>query len=466
MRVLQINKSDVRGGAAQVALKMHLAWRKRGIEAHFLVDRREGDVPGVARFVDRDRPFWGGSLPDRFRAWLPQARGRVKGAGYANRLMNRWDEWRLPRMADRGLELENHPASRLLDPERPRVDILHCHNLHRDYFDLRLLPALSRSRPTFVTLHDAWLLAGHCAHSFDCERWRSGCQDCPDLAIYTPLKTDSAHLVWAMRRQLYRRSRLYVGAPSKWLIDKVEGSILKAGAVETRVIPHGIDLSIFKPGDKARARAELDLPEVARIVLMTGYNLKSNGWKDPITLKEAVGRVAEGLTGEQVIFLVLGGAHPPERVGRAEVWYLGYETDERVVARYYQAADIYAHSSKADTYPNSVLEAAACGLPVVATGVGGIPEQIRSLDLDWPGRVYDPDQATGVLVRPADGEAMAEAFRRLIREPDLARRLSDNAADHARQWFGVELMTKTYFDWYLEVLDKTGGKIGPGSGKT
>ena len=63
---------------------------------------------------------------------------------------------------------------------------------------------------------------------------------------------------------------------------------------------------------------------------------------------------------------------------------------------YYQAADIYIHAAKADTFPNVVLEALACGLPVVATAVGGIPEQIDH-------------ERTGFLVPPGDAAGMAEA---------------------------------------------------------
>src|SRR4029079_4578923 len=84
-----------------------------------------------------------------------------------------------------GLEDFDYPNSvellRFL-PQKP--DLLHCHNLHGNYFDLRALAGLSRQIPTVLTLHDAWLLSGHCAHSFECERWTIGCGECPDLTIY------------------------------------------------------------------------------------------------------------------------------------------------------------------------------------------------------------------------------------------------------------------------------------------
>ena len=64
------------------------------------------------------------------------------------------------------------PAShRVLElPPRP-PDVLHLHNLHGGYFDLRVLPELSARQPTVVTMHDEWLYTGHCAYTLDSERW-------------------------------------------------------------------------------------------------------------------------------------------------------------------------------------------------------------------------------------------------------------------------------------------------------
>jgi len=77
----------------------------------------------------------------------------------------------------RGHEDFNFPASWHLLDLPPRVpDILHGHNLHGCYFDLRALAWLSQQVPVILTLHDAWLLGGHCAHSFDCERWKTAVQ--------------------------------------------------------------------------------------------------------------------------------------------------------------------------------------------------------------------------------------------------------------------------------------------------
>jgi hypothetical protein len=83
-----------------------------------------------------------------------------------------------------GLEDFDHPSTwDLLSLTRGEPSIVHLHNLHGDYFDLRYLPTLSRQVPCVVSMHDAWLLSGHCAHSLDCDRWLRGCGKCPYLTL-------------------------------------------------------------------------------------------------------------------------------------------------------------------------------------------------------------------------------------------------------------------------------------------
>src|SRR5207248_4324578 len=126
---------------------------------------------------------------------------------------------------------------RLLTLTAERPDVVHAHNLHGGYFDLRALPSLSAQVPLILTLHDAWMLSGHCAHSFDCERWRTGCGHCPDLTIFPAIERDATAYNWRRKRSIYSKSKLYISAPSRWLMQRVEDSTLQLGAKECRVIP-------------------------------------------------------------------------------------------------------------------------------------------------------------------------------------------------------------------------------------
>ncbi|MDR1236516.1 MAG: hypothetical protein LBJ96_05950, partial [Holosporaceae bacterium] len=76
-----------------------------------------------------------------------------------------------------------YPFSNKFDILRNRSflksDILHLHLIHNNVIDISLLPIITKLKPTVWTVHDPWALSGHCIHHFDCEKWKTGCGDCP-----------------------------------------------------------------------------------------------------------------------------------------------------------------------------------------------------------------------------------------------------------------------------------------------
>ena len=159
-------------------------------------------------------------------------------------------------------------------------------------------------------------------------------------------------------------------------------------------------------------------------------------------MREAVRICAERLR-KSLLFVALGDNGPPERIGRAEIRFIPRINNPVEVVSYYQASDLYLHAATADTFPRSVLEALACGTPVVATGVGGVPEQINSLN---------EDNATGIIVPPADPRAMADGIEILLTNDVLRQSLSENAIRDVSNRFDLTKQADCYLDWYREIL--------------
>jgi glycosyltransferase involved in cell wall biosynthesis len=241
-------------------------------------------------------------------------------------------------------------------------------------------------------------------------------------------------------------------------MKKVEESILSQSVVEGRVIPTGIDLTVFHRGDKSSARAVLNLPQDARILLFTANGIRRNMWKDYKTLKSAVEYVGQRLRQMKILCVALGEDSPPEHLGGAEVRFVPFQNNAATVAQYYQAADLYVHAARADTFPRAVLEAISCGTPVVATAVGGIAEQIKGLRDDRsPGVLLNPygeEKATGVLVACGDIKATALAIERILTNDRLRCLMSENACRDAEERFNLQDQTDRYLEWYRELLDK------------
>ncbi|MGZ7033429.1 MAG: glycosyltransferase, partial [Thermoanaerobaculia bacterium] len=359
----------------------------------------------------------------------------------------------------RGEEDFEFPGThRLLDLSPARPDIVHCHNLHGGYFDLRALSWLARQVPTVLTLHDAWLLSGHCAHSFDCERWKTGCGQCPDLAIDPAIRRDATAVNWARKRDIYAKSRLYVATPCRWLLGKVEQSMLAPAIEEARVIPNGVDLSVFRPADKRSVRAALGLsPDAAIVLLTTGP--RGGMWRSLDTLQAAVASILSSTAGRGVSVIALGGVDPSLQVAGVDVRFVGYRSDPKDVARYHQAADVYVHAARADTFPGAVLEALACGTPVVATAVGGIPEQIEPAQIDaiHANAFERLERTTGVLVPAGDADTMAGAVLALLSNSASRRLLGENAVKDVRERFDSNRQIECHLAWYRAIIDDWNG---------
>jgi glycosyltransferase involved in cell wall biosynthesis len=287
-------------------------------------------------------------------------------------------------------------------------DLLHLHNLHGGFFDLRQLPYLSSLQPTVITLHDMWLLTGHCAHSFSCSRWRTGCGKCPDLSIYPSLWRDGTKENWQRKKEIVRNSRIEIVTPSAWLRDQARMSPLFHHLREQiRVIPNGVDLTEFFPMERSIARREVGLSDDCIVIGLAAVGIVQNPFKDfataCATLATYVGRHKH--RGQRVIALVFG-AEENELPRGLGVEFVSWA--ERSSRRYFYACcNAFLHAAKAENAPLVVLEAIASNRPVVASAVGGIPEILGKFPRH------------GYLTPAGDVEAMAAALEEAVSTPDL-----------------------------------------------
>ena len=446
MNVLHVNAFDVTGGAERVAANLAEAAQRRGVSTQSLVGHKLKADSAAVQIPDnslrfRWLKFWeeAGGLAFR-QGWrgVPRLCSSIRSLGHFTDFL--------------GLEDFHFPATHhLLRFCAEKPDIVHIHNMHGGYFDLRALPQLSKEVPVVITLHDAWLLSGHCAHSFDCDRWKTGCGHCPDLKIYPAVQRDLTAVNWRRKLRVYSRSRLYVATPCRWLMDRVHRSMLNAAIVEQRVIHNGVDLDVFYPRSKDKCRQILGLPEDAAIIMFAANAIRANPFKDFATLERALNTIAAKYQG-RLIALAVGENAETTRIGGHELRFVPFEGDASRMSLYYGAADVYVHPAKADTFPNSVIEAMACGRPVVATAVGGIPEQVSSLPGFAEVQGNSDSSPTGILVRPGNAEDLSHAILHLLADQQLSRNLGDQAARKAQISFDVVKQADAYLDWYREIL--------------
>jgi glycosyltransferase involved in cell wall biosynthesis len=398
--VLHISASDASGGAARSAFRIHSGVRTLGWRSRMLV--------GVRRTTDADvRPL------KRNAAW--RAADRACAA-----VTDRFD-----------LQYVLYPSSFgvVLDPWFRDAQVVQLYNVHGSYFSHSALPLLSRRRPLVWRLSDMWALTGHLAYSYECERWRHGCGSCPHLAEYPRLRRDTTAALFRWKDLLYRRSRITLVAPSRWLERLTRESPLLS-RFPVRRIANGIDLSVFRPRPRAEARRELGLDPDRPVVLFSSLE-RNDRRKGGEVLAAALGAL------EDVDFqlAVLG----PDAGGFAQAIPLGTVNEDERLALAYSAADVFVLPTLAENLPNVAVEALACGTPVVGSDVGGIPDAVR-------------DGETGLLFLPGDSAALAAAVRTLLGDDSLRARLAATAREVAEREFAAEREAREFAALYEELL--------------
>ncbi len=444
LTVLSASPSCIGGGAERVALTLHREYVARGIDSWLAVANRNCDDPRTLTIpVDAGRSIWARALLKPARA-MSRRSGRVAQLG-SKALRAAAEPSRYARVM-RGHEDFNFPATgNLLDGVSPAPDVLHLHNLHGAWFDIRALPSLTARVPTMITLHDAWLLTGHCAYPLDCQRWRTGCGECPSLGLYVPIRHDESASNARLKRDAVARSRLALACPSRWLLRMVEQSGLLSDHVQARVVPNGIDTHIFHPGVKEEARAALGLPRDATIMCFAARGLQGSQYKGFQTLRAALAALGEDedIRG-RILLLALGSDADDTTVGGIAVRFVPFVEDPARMALFYQACDLYAHPARAENFGLAILEAMACGLPVVVSNVGGIPEMVV-------------DGESGLLFEHDDSRELARAILALMADKDLRASLGAAGLESVRSKFTLERQADHYLDWYRELLEAWSG---------
>lgn len=403
MRILFINKNDIHGGAGIAMLRI-----ADGLARYHHTENRIIVAKGALRRPD-----------------ITRTRGRIG--------------WIVEEAIDRvtrtlGRPYHYFPVSPpaiLREALRFRPDIIQLNNIHGGYFTHDLFERLGALAPIVWTLHDMFAFTGHCAHSFDCDKWRSGCRGCPRPGEYPALRIDRAAAALERKRTLYEKLDLTIVTPSQWLADLVAGSILRDK--RRMLIPNGVDTDIFRPIDKAAARRRLGLPDDRTIILLGSYGGGGNRYKGGHFTE----RIVRELAGRPDILFVHIGGHWK---GEGPVRSLGRIAGDADLAACYAAADIFLFPSLADNCPLMVIESIACGTPVVTFATGGIPGIVTHGTDGWVARYGDADDLMHGLKILLDDQARRDAMSREARRTAVER-------------FSLKLMAGRYGDLFSTMTD-------------
>ncbi len=282
-------------------------------------------------------------------------------------------------------------------------DVIHLHNIHGYYINIEVLFNYLHTcgKKIIWTLHDCWAFTGHSAYcdAVGCERWTTGCYDCPNMKEYPSSFIDRSKENWKKKKFLMDQiPNLAIITPSNWLAGLVRKSFLAQYPVT--VIHNGIDTSQFFP-------MENDFKEFYGIKEKYMILGGSTSWDDMKGLSDYI-KMAEILGDEYKVVLV---GLTKEQIERLPMSVLGIERTNSVkeLAQIYSAADLYINLSYCENYPTVNLEAVACCTPVLSYDTGGSQESAQK------------------TVPRGDIDAIIKVIKKdLIEKPNIDKSLIDN----------------------------------------
>lgn len=380
MKVLHVSKYDLKGGAAIAAYNSMRAQRDLGIDARMAVGRKLGSDPWVAG------PSRVGDRLALVRFAAEQIPGRLIGA-------NRYDS--------RSIGLFGRDPRSLFGDFDPDVVVLH------NVDGVLSTSQIARiDRPLIWRLHDMWAISGH--------RHYTG--------LYYPRPKRLAGLASLIDRnardakmRLFARRQICFCPPSNWLAGEVRAAL--GSGVDVAVVPNSVDAEVFRPCDRDEARSRLGIAHDGPLLLFGAASGAGDLRKGGDLLVEALCGVSGELAARNIKLATFGGEWPAAWAERFPAISLGRTSDRAKLALFYAAADLTIVPSREENLSLTVLESLACGTPVVAFRIGGMPDMIT-------------DGRNGWLVDPFDVRALGERLLRAAGSKAMATAASESIAQH------------------------------------
>ena len=417
------------GGAANAARQLHLGLRKKGVASrlYFAPFLRRGPQPddiSAARW-----PLAKPGIAEQWRRWAKYVDFRLHRSAFKAVVRGRPGGHEIF-TSPRGAPETTWPP---LNHPRQDREILHLHWVAKFIDYASFFPSLPAGQPVVWTLHDMNPFTGGCHFAVDCQRFRQGCGNCPQLP--TPAEDDLSREFFGIKQQALQGVPLHVVAASRWMLEQAQASPIFAEATFHR-IPYGLNLERYQPVEKRRARAELGLDPDAFVFAFGAVDIE-NRRKGAALLLEALQAVADV---EGAVGLVLGGGDlPAVETPLPRLQKMGFVKEVERRTLIYSACDLFVLPSTEDNMPLTGLEALASATPIVGFEAGGIPDFVRAGE-------------TGLLAEKGNAAELGTRIRYFAEQPEESARMGRRARQVAETEYSDDREAEDYIELYASLL--------------
>lgn len=411
MKALLVTHSNGGGGAGRATQRLFQALDDSGVQVAMYSDFKHGTD---SRITTHDSPL--GRLARRARITIEEVPAWLAG----------------------------HPQPELFSPglcsaqtarslNNSDADIINVHWTGYGTASIKSIGAIAK--PMVWTLHDMWAFTGGLGYDDESQdaRWRTG---------YNSSQSLSAGKYWDVERWVSNRKirhwrhPINLVTPSHWLGKLASESYLLSDSPVT-VIPNALDTELFRPVEKAKARHRFSIPEMANVIVVALGGDLHDPRKGFDLLQQALALLSDN---DNLILAVVGPSEPPQGWPQLSIptrWLGRLSDDDMVLA--YNSADLVVLPSRQDNLPQTGTEPQACGIPVVAFNIGGLPDVVEHT-------------TTGYLAEAGNVNDLARGIGWVLGESETGRELGLAARIRAVELWSSDVVGASYRRLFEELV--------------
>lgn len=406
MKVVVVNFSETKGGAAKAAKRLHLALLKNKINSVYLTQFKEMDDNSVIGNT---------SKLSVIKAKLAVKREELPVKKYPNKSVTPFSA---------SLTGSSSIVNQI---NKLNADIVHLHWINAGMLSIEQIGKIKAK--VVWSLHDMWAFTGGCHYTEECEKYMKECGAC--LVLNSNNDSDLSHKVYFQKQILYSKKAITMVGLSKWMAKSAkESSLLKNQKVFN--IPNPIDTNLFFPISQQEAREKLGLPFDKTIILFGAMGATSDPRKGYIHLAKAL----EMLELDNIELAIFGTndkvVHP-----KYNTHTLGFISKEEQLNLIYNAADVMIVPSIQENLSNAIVESLAAGTPVVGFNIGGNSDMIEHKKNGYLAEAFSPDD-------------LANGIKFVVNQ--TTNELSLAARSKIEITFNQDTVAQQYIDLYNEIL--------------
>lgn len=408
MKVLIVNTSDIEGGAARAAYRLHKALLAEGVDSQMLVQSKSSDD---------------------FTVLGPQNKLQ-KGLGKVRPTLDSLPIYRYKNRKKTVFSPSMLPFSRMAEKINAiNPDVVHLHWIAGGL--LRIEDLAKIKVPIVWTLHDMWPFTGGCHYNDGCSAYKTQCNKCPVLA--SNIDKDLSLKIWLRKRAVFSQlPKMTIIGLSKWLAECASSSALLSSNVVVN-LPNPIDTRVFSPFNNIDARDLFNLPLDKKLILFGAMGATSDPRKGFHELAQSLEHLSQDYE-----LIVFGSSEPQTPQGfKQKTHYLGHLYDDVSLRALYNAADVMVVPSLQEAFGQTATESMACGTPVVAFGATGLLDIVDH-------------KSNGYLADPFDTQDLANGIDWVIQHKK-PEQLSLAAREKVTREFDSKLVAKKYIKLYENV---------------